>query len=122
MKFEDMISSSSMGDGFRVRTFLGFEKSYSHLGNLIPTHPPSSITDLTTRSKSLLSTLLLAYRTIDIAAAQDGYLDLELTAKIETPRTGTFGECKEVRFFIIFSLMMMNICRLWVGCMSGLIF
>jgi hypothetical protein len=120
IKLENVISSSSMGDGLGLRHFLGFERAYPHLGNLAPTLHAISIDDLSSRNKSVLSMLLLAYRTIDIAAALDEFP--ELSVKFE--RTGTFGECAEVCFFLSFlrQRMMSNVCRLWDGSITGPIF
>lgn len=80
MDFEKIISSASTGDGLSLRHFLRFEREYAHLGDLTKALQPSSevkISSLSTKSRSYLSMLLLAYRTLDIAAslARDCHID-----------------------------------------------
>ena len=99
--FENIISSASIGDGLTMRQFMGFEKEYKHLGRLAPAlqaNPKVSFTSLPSRSKSLLSMLLLAYRTIDIAASLESHPKLSITYE----RAGGFGECNEVRNIYLF--------------------
>lgn len=95
MAFEKIISSSAHGDGLGIRRFMGFEREYSHLGDLahaLRANEEVAMTSLSTKSKSVLSMLLLAYRMIDIAAALESHPELPI--KVE--REGSFGICGEV--------------------------
>jgi hypothetical protein len=101
LAFETCVSLASKGDAFFLRKFLNFERDYSELYSHLPSDllsklqaktPAKSegiITNLSAKNRSTLSNLLLAYRTVDIAAATlEGYPEQPL--KYE--RTNFFGD------------------------------
>lgn len=85
---ENAIASASGGEMLSLRQFLGFERDYAHLGHLqLPQIAPqgrdgdlvrsfSTIKSLSAKNKSTLALLLLAYRTVDIAAALECHSDI----------------------------------------------
>jgi hypothetical protein len=95
--FENMIASASGGDWFALRQFLGFEREYAHLGHL---QPPLSkgedrISLLSSKNKTALSNLLLAYRTVDIAATLKSHPELP----VRYEKSSDFGKSLQVEFF-----------------------
>ncbi|KAF8812613.1 hypothetical protein BYT27DRAFT_7207620, partial [Phlegmacium glaucopus] len=95
---EGLISSASKGDAFSLRKFLCFEREYTHLpSNLdisaLQAKTEGVIANLSTKNRATLSSLLLAYRTADVAAALEGYPERPLKFQ----QTRVFGD--EIQLF-----------------------
>jgi hypothetical protein len=107
LAFEGYISSTSNGDWFALRQFLGFERDYTTLGpSLLQSNAGGwlSITSLSAKNKIALGNLLLAYRTIDVAATLENHPELPL--KYE--QLNDFGGSIEVEImFLFFSIQLL---------------
>lgn len=75
---------------------MGFEREYRHLGSLVP--PPQAVainSSLSSRNKSTIGMLLLAYRMADIAASLDETPELSMNYE----RTVEYAPFAEVSNF-----------------------
>ena len=79
---------------------MGFEKEYKHLGNLaaaLQANAAFTVPSLSAKNKAFLNMLLLAYRTVDIAAALETHPQLQLSVRYEKTE-GMTTRCIEVRY------------------------
>ncbi|KAF8805474.1 hypothetical protein BYT27DRAFT_7258195 [Phlegmacium glaucopus] len=85
--FEAYISTASTGEWLMLRQFLHFERKYSHLPTELAQGQAKSegiITSLSPKNKTALTSLLFAYRIVDVAAVLDGLPEISLTHKHAT--------------------------------------